>query len=363
MNAGALVKQHLTRLRAAILRGSRLPTYLDLLVTLLVQWLFWSAPPAITQILDRLDNVIYDQRFNIVQGTLRDNEHKIVIIDYDEKSLEAEGQWPWSRVKIGDLVKRLADYGVLVVGFDVCFPEYERNLVSELQQRATRDPVVAGSTRELLPELEARRELLDADRYFAESMQATDVVLGFSFRAEQGRRSGTLPEPIFRMRETTSESISLEEQQGYIGNVDVLQNAAAGAGFFDTRPDIDGVIRRYPLFMQFQNRLYPSIALDMARLFYFETEFTPEIERDLLNNLQELVGTRMGQVVIPTDEDGSVLVPYIGPASSYPYISATDVLNGTLTPKDEELLFNSLALVGTTSVGLYDLRATPVQAV
>jgi adenylate cyclase len=115
--------------------------------------------------------------------------------------------------------------------------------------------------------------------------------------------------------------------------------------------------------MQFQNRLYPSIALDMARLFYFETEFTPEIERDLLNNLQELVGTRMGQVVIPTDEDGSVLVPYIGPASSYPYISATDVLNGTLTPKDEELLFNSLALVGTTSVGLYDLRATPVQAV
>ncbi|MGP1609663.1 MAG: adenylate/guanylate cyclase domain-containing protein, partial [Burkholderiales bacterium] len=67
--------------------------------------------------------------------------------------------------------------------------------------------------------------------------------------------------------------------------------------------------------------------------------------------------------LIPTDDFGRVLVPYVGGQGSYPYLSATDVLNGTLTPEQEDLLVNSLVLVGTTSVGLYDLRATPVGAV
>lgn len=363
MSVGSVLNRYLAKFRVAMLRGTRLPTYLGLLVTFLVQWLFTTNQPVIQDLKERLDNVVYDQRFNIVQGTMRNNEHKIVIVDYDEKSLAAEGQWPWSRFKLGDMVTRLSELGVLVVGFDVFFPEYERNLATELQQRAAGNPEVAASAEELLPQLVSNRDLFDADSYFAESMQSMDVVLGFSFRAVEGGRSGSLPAPIFRLNEIAAESISLDEQQGYVGNVTILQEAAAGAGFFDTMVDIDGIIRRSPLFMQFQNRLYPSIALEMARLYYFETEFTPEIERDITDTIRELVGIRMGQILIPTDEVGRVLVPYIGPSPSYPYISATDILQGTLTPEQEELLFNSLVLVGTTSIGLYDLRSTPVQAV
>src|SRR5690606_33490354 len=149
----------------------------------------------------------------------------------------------------------------------------------------------------------------------------------------------------------------------YVGNVDILQSGARGGGFFDTTTDVDGVIRRSPLIMQFRNRHYPALALEMARLFYFEDEFTPEFEQDILGTFQELRGIRMGEVLIPTDAQGGVQVPYIGPSGSFPYISASDVLNGTLTEQQEEQLFNSLVLVGTTSTGLYDLRATPVQAV
>ena len=280
-----------------------------------------------------------------------------------EKSLAAEGQWPWSRFKVGQLVQKLAELGVIVVGFDVTFPEPERNLAEEYQARLVADGATGGSADPLLPLLEEKRDFFDADQYFADSMQSIDVVLGFSFRADEGGRKGALPQPIFRMDQATADRISLEEQQGYIGNVATLQEAAAGAGFFDTRPDIDGIIRSYSLFMRFQNRLYPSIALDMARLYNLEPDFTPEIERDLTGNYQQLRGIRMSRTLIPTDEEGRVLVPYIGPSFSYPYISATDVLHGNLTSEQEDLLFNSLVLVGTTAVGLYDLRSTPVQAV
>ncbi len=365
MNVGDILKKNLTKFRVALLRGTRLPTYLGLLGTLLVLSLFTSNNRAIEGILDRLDSVVYDQRFNIVTGSQRSGGQKIVIIDYDEKSLAAEGQWPWSRFKLGDLVTELADLGVLVVGFDVFFPEYERNLAVELRQRISEDAAMSASVGSLVPELEKEdvKNILDADQFFAETMSVTDVVLGFSFRQVEGGRSGTLPRPIIDMDPEMAARLDLEEQQGYVGNVDVLQNSARGAGFFDTRPEIDGIIRRSPLFMRFQNQLYPSLPLEMARLYYFEDDFTLEADRDAANNIAGLRGIRMGQILIPTDDDGSVLVPYIGPSPSYPYISATDVLNGTLTDAQKELLFNSLVLVGTTSIGLYDLRATPVGAV
>src|SRR5690606_6047430 len=146
--------------------------------------------------------------------------------DYDEKSLAAEGQWPWSRFKLGDLVTSLADLGVVVVGFDAFFPEYDRNVAIELERRLVDDPALAESVGSLRSEL-AKEEvinLLDADRSFAESMYTTDVVLGFSFLPGASRRSGTLPPPLFDMEPAMAARLTLIEQQGYIGNVDVLQN-------------------------------------------------------------------------------------------------------------------------------------------
>jgi len=347
----------------SLLRGKRISIYSGILVTYVVLLLFNSQNSVVSSFRQRLDNVIYDTRFNIVKPSLRSNEHNIVIVDYDQKSLEREGQWPWSRYKIGDLVTQMAAYGVLVVGFDVFFPEYERNLVTELRSRIELNPDYADTVTELLPMLDDYRTLLDGDVHFAAAMESVDTVLGFSFRPFEGIRTGVLPDPIFNLSSRQSALISLSSVQGYVGNVDTLQSGARGAGFFDTQPDIDGIIRASPLIMQYQNNIYPALALDMARLFFFEEEFSADIETDITGNISELQGIFMGGVQIPTDQNGKVLVPYIGPSGSYPYISATDILRGTLSEEQKELLMNSLVLVGTTSTGLYDLRATPIQEV
>src|SRR5690606_32423151 len=67
---------------------------------------------------------------------------------------------------------------------------------------------------------------------------------------------------------------------------------------------------------------------------------------------------RLGELVVPVDEQLSALIPYRGRKGSFPYVSATDVLNGKVDP---EMLRNRIVLVGTTAPGLMDLRATPVQ--
>jgi adenylate cyclase len=349
--------------RRFLLRGMRVQIALGFLVTYLVLMLALAPPRFAAQLLERLDYMVYDLRLNLMYRVPPPSEHKIVIVDYDQKSLEAEGQWPWSRFKLASFVTRLAEAGALVVGFDVFFPEYERNVALELKARLQGDRALHDSMITLVPQLELLGSLLDADKQFAESMKATDVVLGFSFRQNEGVNSGELPAPLFQRADGGNGASSLVAQGGFIGNVDVLQNAAAGAGFFDTIPDVDGVVRRAPLVMRYEDKLYPTLALDMARLYYFEKEFTPLMEQDLFDRFSKLVGIRMGKALIPTDETGSVLIPFRGPAGSFPYISATDVLNDHLSDAQREQLVNSLVLVGTTSIGLYDLRPTPMQSV
>jgi len=357
-----LIQRFFSRLKLHLFKGARLPLFLGLLAMSLTLSLHYSAPPAINAFIARLDNVVYDLRYNLFLPARGTSEHKIVVVDYDQRSLDIEGQWPWSRFKIGDMVEKLADAGVLVIGFDVTFPEPARNLALDLEER------LGPQSRELVTDLDRLQQTLDADSYFADKLQSTDVALGMSFRINEALRYGILPPRITEIDEGDVGFSTLIQVQGYQGNIAVLQNSAFGGGFFDTIPDADGIIRSTPLVLNFQNQLYPSLSLEMARLYYFEDNFTIQTEADAFGNFRRVTGINMGQITIPTTADGRVLVPYIGPSfmgtsGTFPYISATDVLRDNLTDEEREQLQNSLVLVGTTATGLFDLRSTPMEAV
>ena len=48
------------------------------------------------------------------------------IVDIDEASLKAYGQWPWPRTRIAELVERLHGAGTAVIAFDVLLVEPDR---------------------------------------------------------------------------------------------------------------------------------------------------------------------------------------------------------------------------------------------
>ena len=354
----------LRRLKVELLKGARLPVFLGLLGTVLTIMLYVSNQPMLSNFLARMDNLVYDQRFTFMLEPPPESEHSIVIIDVNQRSLAEIGQWPWSRRLLGTFIEKLSHYGALVIGWDFLFPEYERNATGDLRRaiESGDGPDYA----DILPRLTELQTLLDGDKAFAEGMEYSDVVLGFSFKPNEFLRYGTLPNPIIEIDEELSNSLAIANMQGYEGNVDVLQNAATGAGFIDYLPDIDGVIRRSPLILRYQNNLYPSLALDMARLYFFEDNFSLETEPVPGATRREITGIKMGQVFIPTDRFGQVIVPYIGESrlgqgNTYPYISAIDILNDTLEPEEEKALFNSLVFIGSTATGLFDLRSTPME--
>jgi len=349
----------------SLLRGRFLIYSAGAAISVCIAWLQLFPPSGVASIVKRLDGVIYDQRFNLMPMPVRNYDNKIVIVDIDEKSLQAEGQWPWDRFKVAQLLQKLEGYGVLLTGFDITFPEPQRNLVREILKYADGEELDDNLTAQLL----SMEQALDADTYFADTMADSqmDVVLALSFNPVQSVEYGVLPPSIVRLPEQMSSSLSLHDMAGYTSNIEVLQLAATGAGHMNQLPDLDGIVRRVPLIVRYQDQLYPTLALEMARLYFFEESFQLlTYDNGTYHTVEGIrVGNSAGQYELRTDRFGQVLVPYVGKshisgAEFYSYVSATDVLNGVADP---EILENALVLVGTTAPGQFDLRATPLEAV
>ena len=94
MEVLSFLLKFLKRQKFELLKGSRLPVFIGLLATILVFTIHTSNNPTITSLFQRLDNLIYDQRFAFMLESPRPTEHKIVVIDIDERSLSSFGRWP-----------------------------------------------------------------------------------------------------------------------------------------------------------------------------------------------------------------------------------------------------------------------------
>ena len=114
--------KYIKRHKSAILSG--------LFISALIVFIQFSPQTEIQHLLARFDGIFYDIRLKASLDERKKTDQQIFIIDIDEKSLAAEGRWPWSRIKIAKMVNKLAEHGVAVVAFDILFAEPERNPVS-----------------------------------------------------------------------------------------------------------------------------------------------------------------------------------------------------------------------------------------
>ena len=76
---------------------------------------------------DRMELVIYDWKTQ--QYMVDEVDNRITIVEIDERSLKAEGGWPWPREKLARMLHVLQDhYQVSAIGLDVFFPEAKESV-------------------------------------------------------------------------------------------------------------------------------------------------------------------------------------------------------------------------------------------
>ncbi|OJU16335.1 MAG: adenylate/guanylate cyclase domain-containing protein, partial [Afipia sp. 62-7] len=271
-------------------------------------------------------------------------QRPVVIIDIDEKSLAKLGQWPWPRTRVADLVKRLTDLGAAAIAFDIVFAEPDR----------LSPALVAESYRDLDDESRAKlRSLPSNDKIFADVLKQSPVVLG-----ESGLPN-FVKQPDLNLPLTGLATLGGDPKPfllsfpGLLRNVPILEEAAPGRGLFTIRTERDGIVRRVPMIMQAQGDLMPSLSFEMLRIV---------TKSDTILVKSDEAGVRSVAVPgfeIPTDRNGQLWV-HFAKHDAARYVSAADVLDGVVGP---DKISRKLILIGTSAVGLLDVKTTPLDPV
>jgi adenylate cyclase len=268
----------------------------------------------------------------------------VVIVDIDEASLKEIGQWPWPRTILADLVTRLAELGVVAIGFDIIFAEPDR-MSPSIAETSFRN--LDDDTRNKL------RNLPSNDEVFAQAIRRARVVVGQAGSATAAPRSAAEAalQTGFAVRGPDATPF-LVTFAGLLRNVPVIEQAAAGRGVFSVLPERDGIVRRVPLVMRAQGAMVPSLSIELLRVV---TNSSAILVRTDQAGVQSVA---VPDLQVPTDQNGRFWV-HFNKHDPARYVSAKDVLQGRV-PRDR--VEGKLVLIGTSAVGLLDVKTTPVSA-
>jgi adenylate cyclase len=267
-------------------------------------------------------------------GKVQHRESRVVLLDIDDRSLQAQGPWPWPRATMAALSNRLADAGVQLQGYDIAFSE----------ARSGDDELVAAWRR-------------------------SDTVLAQLFSIDPGvtPRTGQIVGalgaagcPGFAPRTF-----------GYYGIAESLLAAGAATGHITPRVGTDGVVRQVPALVCHEGRAHAT--LSMAMLWraaqtgsgadnpapdwqWHAAGASPSPFPRGLAPPAWLTTPSLPGLAVPLDARGNLRVPYAIQREAFTSVSAADLLAGKV---DARVLKGAIVLVGGTAFGMGDTIATP----
>ncbi len=271
--------------------------------------------------------------------------YPVVIIDIDDKSLAEEGQWPWPRTRVADLVDEVTRLGGVAMAFDILFSEPDGASPAEFARR------VSGLDEETKKKLLA---MPSNDRKLALAFKRKAVVLAQSGSLETAEWKGPKKPPATGIATIGKDpSARLLTYNGILRNIPILEYNAAGRGMVSVLPDWDGIIRRVPLVQSAEGKIVPSFSMEMLRLLTGSRAIGVKADAAGVDTVF------VKGLKIQTDANAHIWV-HFNKHDKKRYVSAVDVLNKRV-PAGR--IKNKIVLVGTSASALFDLKSTPLDPV
>jgi len=283
----------------------------------------------------------FDERSDALTWNLSKSEQlerRVVVVDIDEKSVQALGPWPWSRQTMAKLVGALNEEGVSLKLFDIVMPESKLGDDELKAALTTGAPSIGGQIFSIDPNVTVK----------------------------SGALTGGLPGPC---------AASSQEAFGFIGNEAYIGAGFALTGHLTPVIDPDGSVRKVPAFVCYQGQSYP--ALSVAALMQLgqsgasnSSKSGALVDKNISSSTAPwwVKGHRFGEAPwtlkfknlpdfsLPLNDQGQLRVSYRTPRGQFASLSAVDVIEHRV-PKD--MLNGVWALVGSTAFGAGDAIPTP----
>jgi adenylate cyclase len=271
-----------------------------------------------------LETLLVDFRFkarNLTEAPLIPDD--IIIVTVDERSLAQYGRWPWSRTQQAALIGKVMEGEPRAAAVDIFYPEAESS---------------------------------EADGLLAEVFHRyrDRLVVALGFEVEKGRvHEGEIHDVLWDHVLVDVRNMSLvhpaQAHRAMIPPRQIAESAVFGHVYY--QPDRDGKLRWENLLIQYGDDLFPSLALQLARIA-------------LGLNTEDLIliggkGVILGNTLVPVDDHVRLHINYYGREGSFRRVSAADVLSDALA---RDFFRDRMVIIGTSAVGTYDMKVTPFSA-
>ena len=271
---------------------------------------------------------------------LEKRETDVIIIDIDEKSLGKFGQFPWSRSVFAKIIENVNTTNPKAIGFDVFFSEKDKQSPEEIIKAYNLIPTDISDLQNIKGHDEIFREQL-------EKSKSVIAVLGSSVPSHSTHDRS--PKARFLSKGGDPKNFTYAYPYS-IGSLEKLEKSAKGLGSISFLDQTDGIIRSLPLIVRLQNKLYPTMGLEMVRIGSNQKNLYLEMNEIGINRISSR------PYKINSDPNGIIWIRYKNSLKSQ-YISAGSVFDGKF---DEARFKDKYVLIGASAQGLFDLVKNPL---
>ena len=262
----------------------------------------------------------------------------VTVVNITEQDIKMYGQWPWPRHVMAMLHAKLSDAGAILVNYNILFAEPDRMSGVEYLKSMP----MSNDLREQLGQT-----LLDTDAVFSivlkESKKAI-LMMSVKNTADTNLPSTT------QIIEKGNVKPWLYEYEGIVAPNAKVSVGATGMGVNVTSPEPDAVVRKMPVLIRINGKIYPSMILENVRLLNGSKRIKVIAKQHGIDEV--LVSKKAG---IPVNHNAEMYINYADP-SMYVNVSATDILTGNY---NENKVKGRIIVVGLDAAGLSVLKYTP----
>ena len=265
----------------------------------------------------------------------------VTVVEIDQKSLAALGQWPWPRTQLARLLRAIGREAPAVIGVNILMPEADALSPGRLLGHALIDDPTVSAALQSLPSNDAVLAQAIEDGGAVLVVAGTPEATGMTLRAA--------PVTVRASEATPAPTPELARYAGALVSIDELNRRAAGWGLISVDP-AGGVVRRIPMVASIDGTMVPTLAVEMLRVAIGAAATR------LTTSGRAVTMLSVGDLDVPTESDGHLRV-YFSAHAPERFASALDVLEGRVDPA---LLHRQLVLIGITGIGLHEYLETPL---
>lgn len=300
---------------------------------------FISVNANITALIDVIENRTFDLRQNVlVKNKVKNHNDNIIIIAIDDASyeyiLDNYGEWPLPRNVYAKVVDYLETQHPTSIAFDLMFVKSMKSAK------------------------EADAALVDVFKKYPNLFTA----MNFDNQPSDLRIPPSLPDGIAVNVENNSKNIDFSSQD-YKNCRSILPeilSATDNVGFINVSRADDGILRKMPVFLRYQNKYYPQLGFKLGVDYLKRTENLSADKFVIDKNGEITLGSRK----ILLDKDGNVILNWYGSVGTYDYIplyKLIKIAKGEI--KNEYDFSGKIIYFGTTASSLFDIKTVPVSRI